>query len=147
MRIRYKSNLMAGCLAIVGAMILFFIIPSQIGVEAQSVHGITSRSLPYALCALVAGCGIGLVFESVVLKRDQIKEIELKQELKGLGYMLFLLACGYGFSRSFLISTTLLGVVTLACRKCKKPLYYVVIVITVVALYMTFTRLLHVRLP
>ena len=55
MRIRYKLNLSAGCLAVVSAAILFLIIPSQIGVENQVTYGITSRSLPYALSILMGG--------------------------------------------------------------------------------------------
>lgn len=147
MRIKYKLNLSAGCLAVLGAIILFLIIPSQVGVESQSVQGITSRSLPYALCVLMGGCGAGLIFQSVVLKKDEIKELEIKQEVKGICYMLLLLVYGYAFSHSFLISTILLGVATLAFSKCKKVSYYAIIIATVVALYFIFTRLLHVRLP
>lgn len=147
MRIRYKSNLSAGCLAVLGAIILFLIIPSQVGLENQSVQGVTSRSLPYALSVLMGGCGAGLIFQSLVLKRDEVKELEIKQEVKGICYMLLLLGYGYAFSRSFLVSTILLGVATLAFTKCKKISYYAIIIVSVVALYFVFTHLLHVRLP
>lgn len=147
MRIKYKLNLSAGCLAVLGAIILFLIIPSQVGLENQSVQGITSRSLPYGLCILMAVCGAGLIFQSLVLKRDEIKELEIKQEVKGICYMLLLLVYGYAFSHSFLVSTLLLGVATLAFTKCKKASYYAIVIVTVVALYFIFTRLLHVRLP
>ena len=96
---------------------------------------------------LSAACGVGLIVQSLVLKKDEVREIELRQEAKGLLYMLILLAYGWGFSRSFLISTSLLGAVTLALQKDKKPLHYVVVVAVVVVLYFTFTELLHVRLP
>lgn len=105
MRIKYKLNLSAGCLAVLGAIILFLIIPSQVGLETQSVQGITSRSLPYALCVLMAVCGAGLIVQSLILKKDEVKELEIKQEVKGICYMLLLLVYGYGFSRSFLVST------------------------------------------
>lgn len=147
MRIQYKSNLSAGCLAVLGAIILFLIIPSQVGLENQSIQGVTSRSLPYALSILMGVCGAGLIFQSLVLKRDEVKELEIKQEAKGIGYMLLLLGYGYAFSRSFLVSTILLGVATLAFTKCKKVSYYAIIIVSVVALYFVFTHLLHVRLP
>lgn len=147
MRIHYKSNLTAGCLAVLGAIVLFLIIPSQIGLENQATHGITSRSLPYALCVLMGGCGGGLMIQSLVLKKDEVRELEIKREVKGICYMLFLLAYGYAFSHSFLVSTILLGVVTLACTKCKKPIYYIIVAAIAVVLYFVFTRLLHVRLP
>ncbi len=147
MKIKYRSNLLAGCLAIVAAAVLFLIIPSQVGLESSATYGITSRTLPYALSILSAACGVGLIVQSLVLKKDEVREIELRQEAKGLLYMLILLAYGWGFSRSFLISTSLLGAVTLALQKDKKPLHYVVVVAVVVVLYFTFTELLHVRLP
>lgn len=147
MKIKYRSNLAAGCLAIAAAVILFLLIPSQIKMEAKAVHGVTSRTLPYALSILSAGCGIGLVFQSLVLKKDEVKELDLKKEGKGLLYMLVLLAYGYGFAHSFFIATSLLGVVTLAFYKDKKPLHYGIVVIVAAVIYFTFTQLLHVRLP
>lgn len=147
MKIKYRSNLVAGCFAIVAAIVLFFLIPSQVALESKAVHGITSRSLPYALVFISGGCGIGLIFQSLVLKKDEVKELELKKEAKGLLYMLVLLAYGLGFSHSFLISTSLLGVMTLIFSKDKKPLHYFIVVAVVTVLYFVFTRLLHVRLP
>ena len=147
MKIKYRSNLLAGCLAIVAAAVLFLIIPSQVGQESSATYGITSRTLPYALSILSAACGVGLIVQSLVMKKDEVREIDLVQEGKGLLYMLILLAYGWGFSRSFLISTSLLGAVTLAFQKDKKPLHYVVVVAVVTVLYFTFTELLHVRLP
>lgn len=147
MKIKYRSNLMAGCLAIVAAVVLFLIIPSQVGLESSATFGITSRTLPYALSILSAACGVGLIIQSLVFKKDEVKEVDLGQEGKGILYMLVLLAYGLGFSHSFLISTSLLGIVTLAFQKDKKPLHYVVVVAVVAVLYFTFTELLHVRLP
>ena len=147
MKIKYRSNLMAGCLAIVAAVVLFLIIPSQVGLESSATFGITSRTLPYALSILSAACGVGLIIQSLVFKKDEVKEVDLGQEGKGILYLLVQLAYGVGFSDSFLISTSLLGIVTLAFQKDKKPLHYVVVVAVVAVLYFTFTELLHVRLP
>ncbi len=145
--IRYRSNLSAGCLSILAAAVLFWLIPTQVSAESQSVHGITSQTVPYALCALMAFCGICLVFQSLVLKKDEIKELDLGKEGKGVLYMLVLLVYGIGFSYSFLIATCLLGVATLAFSKCKKVSYYLIVIAMVILLYFTFTELLHVRLP
>lgn len=147
MKIHYHSNLSAGCFSIVLAAILFFIIPSQIGLESQSVHGITSRSLPYALSILMGGAGAGLLFQSLVLKQDTVKELEIQKECKGLLYMVCLLLYGIAFSHSFTLSTVFLGIVTLVFTKCKKIRYYLIVVAVVIVLYLIFTQLLHVRLP
>lgn len=147
MKIKYRSNLLAGCIALIAAVVLYLLIPSQVGVEKQTVYGINSRTLPYALSCLMGFCGIGLIFQSLVLKKDEVKELELKKEAVGLLYMLMLLGYGIGLKYSFLISTTLLGVVTLALQKDKKPVHYVIVLVVTVAFYFIFTELLHVRLP
>lgn len=147
MKIRYRSNLAAGILALAAALVLFLLIPSQVSVENRAVYGVTSRSLPYALVVLTAGAGAGLIFESLVLKKDQTRELELAKEGKALLYMLVLLAYAIGFSHSFLISTVLLGAVTLALARDKKPLHYAVVTAMAVVIYFAFTQLLHVRLP
>lgn len=147
MKLRYRSNLTAGIAALAVAAILFLIIPGQIAMESKTVHGVSSRTLPYIFVALMAVCGIGLIIQSLVFKKDEVKELDLGKEGVGLLYMLVLLAYGIGFSHSFIISTGLLGVVTLAFTKCKKPIYYVISIAMVIALYFIFTQLLHVRLP
>lgn len=147
MKLHYRSNLSAGCIALAAAVVLFLITPLQVAQEASAVHGISSRSLPYALSVLVGGCGLGLIFKSLVWKKDEVKELDLKKEAKGFFYMLVLLSYGLGLKYSFLISTSLLGVATLAFTKCKKPAYYVIVAGTVVIIYLIFTQLLHVRLP
>ncbi len=147
MKIRYRANLAAGCLAILAAIILYLLIPSQVALESKPVHGITSRSLPYALSVLTAVCGVGLVLQSLLLKKDEIRELDVVQEGKGLLYMACLAVYAWGVGRSFLISTCLLGVATLAFTKDKKWLHYLVVLCVVVVIYLMFTRFLHVRLP
>ena len=46
-----------------------------------------------------------------------------------------------------MVSTSLLGSITLAMQKDKKPLHYVIVVALVLVLYFVFNELLHVRLP
>lgn len=147
MKIRYRTNLVAGVFALIAAVVLFAIIPSQVGVERRSTYGINSATIPYGMAFLMAFCGVGLIFQSLVLKKDEVRELDLLQEAKGLVYMVVIVLYAIGFSKSFLISTGLLGVVTLAMQKDKKPLHYVIVLAVVAALYAVFTYLLHVRLP
>lgn len=147
MKIKYRTNMVAGVIALIAAIVLFVIIPSQVGVEKRATYGVTSRTIPYAMAFLMAGCGIGLIIQSLVFKKDEVKEIDLAQEGKGLLYMGVIILYAIGFSKSFLISTSLLGVITLAMQKDKKPLHYAIVVALVVALYFIFNTLLHVRLP
>ncbi len=62
-------------------------------------------------------------------------------------FMAALAAYSALFKYGFILSTAGLGVTTLAFCKCRRPLFYAIVVATVVALYFVFTRLLYVRLP
>ena len=147
MKIKYRTNLVAGVIAIIAAIVLFILIPSQVGVEKRATYGVTSRTIPYAMAFLIAACGLGLVFQSLILKKDEVKELDLAQEGKGLAYMGVIVLYAIGFSKSFVVSTSLLGGITLAMQKDKKPLHYVIVVALVLVLYFVFNELLHVRLP
>ncbi|MCL2616087.1 MAG: tripartite tricarboxylate transporter TctB family protein [Defluviitaleaceae bacterium] len=148
MKIKYRTNLWAGILSLAFGAIVYFIIPAQIGLETRAVHGVTSRSIPYALSAVMALAGIGLLVQSLVLKIDEVKELELDKEAKGVFYMLVLLVYGIMFPQlGFILSACILGVVTLAFRKCKKILYYGITIVMVFGVYYVFSHLLNVRLP
>lgn len=40
MKIKYRTNLVAGVIALIAAIILFVIIPSQVGVERRATYGL-----------------------------------------------------------------------------------------------------------
>lgn len=147
MKIKYKSNLCAGVVSILFGIICAVIIPKQIGTEFSVSYGITSRTVPYAIALLCVVCGIALIVQSLVFKKDEEKTMELSKELKALAYMVVMLIYALLFKHSFIGSTVFLGVVTLAFTGCRKKLFYVIIIVTVVILYLLFSQVLHVRLP
>lgn len=92
-------------------------------------------------------CGVVLLIQSLILKKDTVKTLIVGKELKALAYMAMLLIYSILFKRSFLISTILLGVATLAMTGTKKKLYYVIVIAMVVVLYLLFAKVLHIQLP
>lgn len=147
MKIKYKSNLCAGVVSIIFGIICAVIVPKQIGTEFSVSYGITSRTVPYAIALLSVVCGIALVVQSLVFKKDEEKTMELDKELKALAYMVVMLVYALLFKHSFIGSTVFLGVVTLAFTGCRKKLFYVIVIAAVVILYLLFSQVLHVRLP
>lgn len=147
MKISYRSNLTAGIVSILLGAACFLIIPQQIAEDFTVTYGITSRSIPYAIAALWVVCGAVLVFQSLILKKDEKKTLELEKEVKALGYMAVLLIYGFLFQKSFLISTMFLGVATLAFTGLKKKRFYLIVLLTVFILYLLFSRILHVQMP
>lgn len=147
MKIKYKSNLCAGVVSIIFGIICAVIIPKQIGTEFSVSYGITSRTVPYAIALLCVVCGIALIVQSLVFKKDEEKTMELSKELKALAYMVVMLIYALLFKHSFIGSTVFLGVVTLAFTGCRKKLFYVIVIAAVAILYLLFSQVLHVRLP
>lgn len=146
-KIRYRSNLTAGIVSIIFGLIVLSVIPSQISLGFDNTYGITPRTIPYVLAWICIFFGALLIVQSLVLKKDTVKEMELSRELKALAYMAVFVVYSLLFNVSFVLATILLGAVTLMFLKCKKPLYYVIVAVTVVFLYFVLTQFLHIQLP
>ncbi len=146
--LRYPSNLTAGIASIIMGGGLYYMIPIYISQDmTPSKSGMTSQTLPSFIAILFLICGVGLLLQSLVLKQEEIKELELKSEaLTGL-YMVALVIYGMTFKQGFVLTTSILAVITLAFARCKNKWYYPITVIFVVGLYLVFKNLLNVRLP
>ena len=126
---------------------IIVLVPLQIAEDYSATYGITSRTIPCAIGVLWIVCGVVLLIQSLILKKDTVKTLIVGKELKALAYMAMLLIYSILFKRSFLISTILLGVATLAMTGTKKKLYYVIVIAMVVVLYLLFAKVLHIQLP
>ena len=146
-KIRYRSNLTAGIVSIIFGAIVLSVIPSQISLGFDNTYGITPRTIPYVLAGICIFFGALLIVQSLVLKKDTVKEMELSRELKALAYMAVFVVYSLLFNVSFVLATILLGAVTLMFLKCKKPLYYAIVAVTVVFLYFVLTQFLNIQLP
>ena len=107
-------------MSIVLGVICLILIPRQIGEDYAVTYGITSRTVPYAVTVLWIVCGLALLVQSLLLKKDEVKELDLKKEGKALAYMGILLVYAILFNKSFLLSTAFLGAVTLVFVGCRK---------------------------
>lgn len=147
MKIRYRSNAAAGVASIALGVICLILIPRQIGEDYAVTYGITSRTVPYAVAALWIVCGAALLIQSLLLKKDVVKELDVKKEAKALAYMAVLLVYAILFTKSFLLSTAFLGVVTLVFLRSRRKLFYAVVLALVAALYLLFSQVLHIQMP
>lgn len=103
MKIKYRTNLVAGIASVLLGIICMLIIPTQIAEDFAETYGITSKTVPYAVAYLWVICGIILMVQSLVLKKDQMKVLDVKKELKAVEYMLVLLVYAFLFKKSFLL--------------------------------------------
>ena len=109
MEIKYKSNLAAGIVSVILGIVCIILVPLQIAEDYSATYGITSRTVPYVIGILWIVCGIILLVQSLILKKDTEKTLIVGKELKALAYMAILLVYSILFKRSFLISTIMLG--------------------------------------
>lgn len=147
MKVKYRSNLVAGIVSVILGIICMVIIPGQIGEDYSATYGITSRTVPYAVAILWIICGIILMVQGLILKKDEVKVLDVSKEAKALLYMLVLLIYAVLFQKSFLVSTMFLGVATLAFTGSKKKSFYLIVLAVVAVLYLLFAKVLHVQLP
>ena len=147
MKVKYRSNLVAGIVSVILGIICMVIIPRQIGEDYSATYGITSRTVPYAVAILWMVCGVVLMIQSLIFKKDEIKMIDVSKEAKAVGYMLVILIYAVLFKKSFLLSTVFLGLATLAFTGSRKKSFYLIVFAVVVILYLLFSKVLHVQLP
>lgn len=145
--IKFRPNLVAGIVSTIFGAAVCILTPSQVSIGFSESVGVTPRTFPYVLGAVCALFGVLLIIQSLVLKKDTVKELDLAKELKALAYVAVLILYAVLFKISFIAATAILGVATLVFLRCKKPLYYVIVLVTVVLLYLALTQLLHIRLP
>ncbi len=84
-------------------------------------------------------------FTFLILKKDTVEELELKKEVKAISYMLVFLVYALLFEVNFILASIFLGAMTLVFLRCKKPVYYGIVVALVLVLYVLFTQVLHVQ--
>lgn len=148
MKIQFKLNLVSGIFSVMIGILLLYLIPSQISAEISSTNsGVTSSTLPSMVGWLFVVCGVILLIQSIILKKDEFKVLDVKTELLVLAYMAILVIYGYFFKYGFLWTTSLLSVITLLFTRCKNKWYYLITVVAVFVLYFVFKMILHVRLP
>ena len=146
MKVKYRTNLCAGIISVIFGLAVLWLIPAQIGTEYSSGRGLTSRAVPGGAAMLFIVCGAALVFQSLILKKDTVRELDLAKEGKALLYMAVFAIYVILFDYSFIVASIFLGTVTLLFTKSKRKLYYVIVMITVIVLYLLVTQVLHVRL-
>lgn len=149
MKITIKKNLWSGIVTVVASLILWFALPYCIKSQVTSLTAaIGPDYLPRLMIALMGICGVGLIITSLVLKKDEEIEVDLKDELRTLifvgiilAYILLMPVIG------FLIDTILFSCIALFFMETRKPSHYLVVVILTVLIFVGFKYGLMVSLP
>ncbi len=137
------THLTAGIFSMVLGAIAAALIPGQIKVPGQT--GITSRTIPFFLAGIIFLLGCILVFSSLVLKKEDYREVEVSEEIRR-GFFIGALVV-YVFAMDwigFLTSSLLMGAFVLWYIEDRKPLHYGVVGLCIGVIYLVFRFLLNV---
>ncbi len=143
---KIKTNLAAGLLCLAASVIIWILIPYQIGEAAGGTITSDARLFPKMFTILIGSLGIVLIVISLVFHKEVVKEIQVKQEAKVMGYyaIVFVFAilipvCG------FLIAALLFVVASLIYLKSRNKWHYIASVLVTIAVYLAFSKGLGVR--
>lgn len=147
MKINFKSNLVSGIVSTIFAIALWLIIPIQCVDVSNKM--IKSDFLPKMIAVIILVCGIWLIVQSVLKPdKEKIVTLDLKKEGRVAIYMAALIIYTLIFAKiGFLFSSLLLSLFTLAFVKEKRPVFYLIVIIYVTAIFFIFKYALGIPLP
>ena len=145
-KIKIKTNLVFGILALLLSAIVFFLIPKQIPISTLTKEHINGRFIPRLMCLIMFICGLACLIRSLVFKDDDEKEIELDIELKNVIYLGIVLVYGL-LARyvSFIVASVLFGIASLFYMRQKSWKKYVIVTIVIISVALIFKYSLKVR--
>jgi len=144
---KIRTNLWGGVLFLLLAALIWFLIPSQIPASQSSAVGNDSRLMPRLVAIVIMICSAGLIFQSLVLKKETIVEVNLpaeKNALYSVIVMIEFLICIFIFG--FLIGSFIMIVTFLLLFREKKPIPYVLLCVLSAGIYLLFTLVFNVPL-
>ena len=155
-----KKNIVTWIL-LIGMIILYFCIPSQIAENMVAKSAISPRFFPtFSVVAVIIACALVLIFDAVERIRNRAKpqaaqESDAEGEKEQLSYLrvvlvALLLLAWYIFMPiiGFIISTIVVMCVMSFLLGCRNRIVLIVFpVVFTLALYLSFVELLHVSLP
>ena len=143
------TDLLGGVLFLIFGVAMLFIIPSQIEVGKKEV--VTGRAFPNLLMYVLIACSAALVITQVVklIRHQPIKvtKINLLVEVRALLIFLFMFIYFFvcQWTNNFAVGSCVFALLMLLFFRCKKPLYYAVVLVAAVLIWVAFRFGLNVN--
>ena len=134
---KVPTDLLGGVLFLIFGLVMLWLIPQQM----ELVNG---QAFPNLLMYVMIACSIILIVQQVIklARRQEVKltTVNLLVEVKAL--LIFLAMIVFYFvaktSGNFAVGSAVFGVLMLFIFRCKKPLYYAVVIAAAVAIWAVF---------
>ena len=139
---KVPTDLLGGVIFLVFGLLMLYIIPLQIEVKKKEL--VNGQAFPKLLMYIMIACSIVLIVTQVIkmLRKEPVKTttinllVEVKAILIFMAMVIFwLVAEGTG---NFAIGSAVFGVLMLLFFRCKKPLYYAIVLAAAVVIWAAF---------
>ena len=143
------TDLEGGILFLIFGVAMLLLIPSQIEVGKKEV--VTGRAFPNLLMYVLIACSAALVLTQVVklVRRKPVKtaKLNLLTEVRALLIFAFMLIYFFvcRWTNNFAVGSCVFGLLMLLFFRCKKPLYYVIVLAAAVLIWVAFRFGLNVN--
>lgn len=147
--IKIRTTLCSGILAVVLAIAVFLLIPSQIEITAKAAaQTINQRTMPYLSAGLILAMGVVMIVQSLAFKKEKVITITIKDELRTLlfyaGILIAILLMPY---ITFLGTAAVVYVFSFFFMKRNSIKNYLVSAAFALVIYFVFKMFLNVPLP
>ena len=130
---KVPTDLLGGVLFLIFGLVMLWLIPQQIEIKKKEL--VNGRAFPNLLMYVMIACSIILIVQEV-----KLTTVNLLVEVKAL--LIFLAMIVFYFiaktSGNFAVGSAVFGVLMLFIFRCKKPLYYAVVIAAAVAIWAVF---------
>ena len=136
------TDLLGGVLFLIFGLVMLYVIPLQVEIKKKEL--INGRAFPNLLMYVMIACAIILIVNQVMklIRKQPVKTttinllVEVKALLIFLAMIIFWLVAEK--TGNFAIGSAVFGVLMLFFFRCKKPLYYVIVLVAAVAIWAAF---------
>jgi len=144
-----RTNLISGILAICLGAVILMLLPSQIQEELFLAHGqISADFIPKVVSIVMIILGILLLFQSLVLHKEQIVTIEAGALKRAMAFLALTVAYGLLFRPlGFLIPSLLFSAALLLLQRSRRWLSWLICCLFPVVVWVLFNVVFLVKLP
>ena len=136
------TDLVGGILFLIFGIVMLMVFPDQIEVAKKEL--VNGRAFPSLLMYVTIACSLALIIGQVtkMIKKQPIKTTKINLLVEVKAVILFLLMLVFFFvaqwADNFAVGACVYGLLMLFYFRCKKPLYYAIVLAAGVAIWVAF---------
>lgn len=145
---KVRTNLTGGVIFIVFGTVLLLLLDKQV-VTYGNIHFLQSaKVLPFFAELVMIGCGVLLVIQSLVFKKENIVEfIWAEQRFAVYVLAIFCVYAAAIYFLGFLIGSLLFVILMFILYKNRNILQFILLCALAIGIYLLFTAVFYVQLP